>query len=1053
MLEHTKAAFADRLLVAAYHPRMTVGLGPRMEVVTLGALSVSVDGRQVDIRLNKALALLVYLAETGRAHTRSSLAGLLWPDRPDAAARNNLRQTLTALRKVIGDQLAVTGDRVQLAGEVSIDTRPLTPAGCSGPFLDGFSLGDSDLFDEWVMRTRATHEAAALTMLLRHGDSCVVSGDPTGARHAAGLVLQLEPWNEEAHRLVMRAAALEGRVHEAVDQYDRCVEALWDHLGLRPEPATLQLLAGIEAGRAPASRPSTVQVPATRLFGREDQIARVAATLASGDSRLVTLVGPGGIGKTRLALAIADELGDCFRDGLVVVALDGVDDPDRVVPILAAACRAVEAGDDAAAVAEHLSGRHQLILIDNAEQIVDAVAEALSTIVSRTPRISCLVTSRSVLGLANEDVEWIDGLATDRPGDGCNSPAVELFLDRARRVVRQVASLDTVEAICRCLGGFPLAIELAAGRLGHLTADEILATLADTPDVLATDLRDVNRRHRSVTAMLNATFDALEPPLADLMERVSVFRGGFGRSAAVSVAGADVAALHQLVGRSLLIARDDARYEVHELVRQHAANRARRRPSADAEMRAAHARHHLATLTEAETSLDGRDAVVVRDRLVSDFDNIVVAWDWAVERGHDAVLLGAAPSLHTLGISCGRRREVMNLLMSASSAFGGTTRAELCAHALAVGWSRFGIDEVRSQFRFGMDAVTGEERDRRARVMLNMAYGQALEQQGDIEQARRLFARAQELVEALDDPRLAASVRVAASKNETTSGNFDAALALLLPALRHFEKLHDLAGAAEAQSRLAMLYAEQYRVGPALTADREALRLYTAVGNRTRAGVSELNVGASFALCGAWDSAEQHTLAALSQHAELDDHGLDPYTWCQLAEIHAGRGELVDAERLFTKGFETIREVGDKAGLRLKLPEWGRFLTDTGRHEQALLVLGEAIDVWTPIGAEHFLLTVRAIVARATAGLGDTAGAVGLAGQVWEGIERRGARGLPFPIESIADCARVLTTTDPRFEEMMELGRRVAQHVVSELTDPDLRSTFLDLADVRFISR
>lgn len=263
----------------------------------------------------------------------------------------------------------------------------------------------------------------------------------------------------------------------------------------------------------------------------------------------------------------------------------------------------------------------------------------------------------------------------------------------------------------------------------------------------------------------------------------------------------------------------------------------------------------------------------------------------------------------------------------------------------------------------------------------------------------------------------------------------------------------DVPGAAEAQSRLAMVYAEQYRVGPALTADLEALRLYAAVGNRTRAGVSELNVGASFVLCGAWDKAEQHTLAGLSQFAELDDHGLDPYTWCQLAEIYAGRGQLADAERLFTKGFETIRKVGDETGLRLKLPEWGRFLTDTGRHEQALLVLREAIDVWTPIGAEHFVLTVRAIIARAIAGLGDTRDAAELAGQVREGIERCEARGLPYPIESIADCARVLTATDPRFEGMMELGQLVARHVVSELTDPELRATFLDLADVRFISR
>ncbi len=165
-----------------------------LDITTLGALSVSIDGRPVDIRLNKAMALLVYLAETGRPQHRATLAGLLWPDRPDAAARNNLRQTLTALRKLVGEHLVVMGERVQLNAEVRIDTRPFDLDGYAGPFLDGFSVTDSDLFDEWAARVRANHEASALASLRAHAEAGLAGGDIVGARSMARRVLEIEPW-------------------------------------------------------------------------------------------------------------------------------------------------------------------------------------------------------------------------------------------------------------------------------------------------------------------------------------------------------------------------------------------------------------------------------------------------------------------------------------------------------------------------------------------------------------------------------------------------------------------------------------------------------------------------------------------------------------------------------------------------------------------------------------------------------------------------------------------------------------------------------------------
>ncbi len=358
---------------------------------------------------------------------------------------------------------------------------------------------------------------------------------------------------------------------------------------------------------------------------------------------------------------------------------------------------------------------------------------------------------------------------------------------------------------------------------------------------------------------------------------------------------------------------------------------------------------------------------------------------------------------------------------------------------------------VSSRYQRGMARVPGDTiEERRSRVMLASGFGQALaEQAGDIDRSREIFVDALHLLDGLDDPDLEAFVRVAAAKTETTSGRFDAALALLDPAAERFRQTGNMAGAAEAASRMAMAYAEQYRVGPALEWDVEALEAFDALGNHSRAAHSAGNVGASYVLVGDWSKAESHTLQALAMAHNLGDSVQLPYLECQLAEVKAGAGDRATAEELFTSGIAGIRRYGFSLGLRLKLPEWGRFLVESGKHIQAQAALDEGHSVWESIGGEHFLTTVEATRARAILGQGHEDQAERVARRVWRNIEQVEASGLPYPIESMVDCLYVFEALGEErlAADVVELAGVTIRRVLSEIADPHLRETFLSLPD------
>jgi predicted ATPase/transcriptional regulator with XRE-family HTH domain len=417
---------------------------------------------------------------------------------------------------------------------------------------------------------------------------------------------------------------------------------------LAPEPAPPPALPAPPAPPPepdiPPLRPRSGPLPA--LLGRETELAVIGGLLSNPICRLVTLVGPGGVGKTRLAEATAAALAGGYRDGARVIALAPVARPELLAATLAGALGVpLRSQSDAA---ERLIGalreRALLLVLDNLEHLLDGVV-LLNDILAAAPGVQILATSRERLGLSHEWVLDVRGLSL--PAD-VDDPAFEqagaaaLFLQAASRLDSgfRLAPADrpALLQICRLADGMPLALELAAAWSRALSLPEIAAEIGRSLDILTSSARDAPARHRSLRAVFDSSWEQLDPAEQRALRRLAVFRGGFTRAGAEAVAEAGLPALAALQSKSLLrrAAGEDGRagrYSLHELVRQYAEERLRADQAEDRATRDRHSAFALQLMDERAALLYGAEGNQASSELRGEADNIRAAWQHLVERG------------------------------------------------------------------------------------------------------------------------------------------------------------------------------------------------------------------------------------------------------------------------------------------------------------------------------------------------------------------------------------------------------------------------------------
>lgn len=596
-------------------------------------------------------AIVLYLAWRGGWTHRDEIASLLWADHADAAARRNLRQALFRLRSsTLASTLEIEPDRLRFIGDTDVELYSEAVAQRDwstavalwrGPFLAGWTIARAPDVERWISACRDELTSSRRTALTERARELERSGDLLEAARHWGLAWRDDVLDEGALRaqldLLERAEEREAATREA-----RAFAASFERqLGFAPDlpetsvkqapRAAIDTPTLTEASRADHLTPAALPLEPTPFVGRERELATLMARLDDSEVRWLTLVGIGGVGKSRLALAAAQR---AVRMGRVVAwaSLTALAADEDVSAALAHALGiTLRDAVTLETVARTVGDTEALLVIDNAELFAEELREAIATLSKRCPRLSVLVTSRTAFGANAEHRLLVRGLGFGP--DAPHNDAASLFIAAARRrgadpVVR--SQQETIAEICREVGGLPLALELLGAWADVLAPREMLTEIRNGLDILSSDAPDLPPRHRSLDVVLDASYGRLSDEARDAFLALAPFRGGFDLSAARSV-GVTPHRLKVLV-QSSLVQRSNGRFARHPLVARFARDRARADPATWRRARERHADHYLGLLDAACAPLLRRsDVGDARTLYLSDQANVREAVLWTAE--------------------------------------------------------------------------------------------------------------------------------------------------------------------------------------------------------------------------------------------------------------------------------------------------------------------------------------------------------------------------------------------------------------------------------------
>ena len=947
-----------------------------LNLILLGPPRIERDGVTIKLDTKKTFALFTYLTLTRQTHRRDSLVDLLWPHSDQTNGRALLRGCLHNINKVLGDG-TLESDRETVTLDPNVDLwvdvnefrnflakckthghpsddvcpsclKPLKDAVglYHGDFLSGFSLKDSVLFDDW-QSAQSQSLRSDLDVGLKRLIRCLgEEGELEKAIDYARRWLELEATNEEAHRQLMELYARSGQRNTALRQYEDYVKALKEMKDDSPQEETVRLYQEIKGDTFSAektfSKKMKVEVEElhsqkahqvlrhnlphqlTSFIGREREMREIKALLSK--TYLLTLTGAGGSGKTRLGLQLAADLIEQYEDGVWVVELAPLSDPELVPQEVASALdvHEVPGSPIVGTLLNYLRSKELLLIIDNCEHLIEASVTLSDTLLHACPNLKILATSREGLGIAGELTYRVPSLSLPDPeylpslGNLGEYEAVNLFVERALFSRPSFAVTDrnaqALVQICQRLDGIPLAIELAAARVKALLVDQILERLDDNFSLLTGGSRTALPRQQTLRATMDWSYNLLKQSEKLLLSRLSVFAGGWTLQAAEGVGGGQgieedevLDLLTGLVDKSLVMTEEvdgKGRYRLLETARQYSRDKLLEFGGA-ASLRTRHLEWYLGLAENVDAELfRGKDQLVWLDRLEVEHDNFRAALEWSQRVGDERGSMSDPQESPDSPESPDSRSPSVELGLRLAGALGG-----------------FWI--IRNYYNEGYQWLEG------ALSRSNRAPVSALTMPA---RAKAIFRSGWIL---------------------SLKGDKERAVKLTDESLALYRELEDKGGVSQSLSQLGTISWRQgnYVQGRALL--EESLSLFQEMEDKIAIALSYFRLGVLERHYGDYERAEALLDKSLEMNRKLVNKVGILFALLDLGHINYNQGNFIQAKEMGEEGLSLLREIGgDKRDISVFLRLLGLVALGQGDHVRASELLRKSMFLFHECGAK-----------------------------------------------------------------------------------------------------
>jgi predicted ATPase/DNA-binding SARP family transcriptional activator len=950
-------------------------------LLLFGSPTVESGGEPLALPFERRGQLFAYLALKRAWVARSELAALLWPGQEAKLAQANVRKALHRLQELpwaAGIETQGGALRLEIAADVpafeaAVRERRITEALSlrRGELLAGFEDDANETWTNWLGferdRLRTAWRGAALERL-------AAGIDPAEGIDLSSRLLEADPLDEAAMGAHLAWLARGGQAAQARQSYREFAERLARELGMMPGAELKALHDSLVASPSPAIPPPA---PAAKphddgFVGRAIELRRIAELLGQEGCRLLCVVGPGGVGKSRLAQRAMRDLAPGYPDGAVFVPLEDLPAGGDLAGRIAREAGLVLAGnrEPMQQLADFLRARRMLLVLDNFEHLA-ADAPALEHLLDACPGVAVIVTSRVRLAAFHEWLLVLEGLPCPEPDDEDRLEAFDaarLFVQAARRFdpgLAAAAQAAAIVEICRLVEGLPLALMLAASWTRVLACDAIARELRGGTELLRAVGAALPPRHASIELVFDQSWRLLGEAERSALARLSVFRGGFTSESARAVAAASLPVLGALADKSLL-RKEGARLSMHPLVQQLAALRLGE-GEARGSTRRAHAAHFQRLLEQQRRPVENGDRDGLR-QLDAEYENCRTAWHWAIETGEGALLAGCARTLHHYWDHRLAFREGLALLGNALESAPARTQRRLEAYLRgAAAHFEYRLDRyaaAEANAALGL-AAAQDARDHGSQALCLQVLGTCRYRQGRYGDALRHFRESLKQSQADSDPRKAAALLYNQALVEKATGRHAQALRLFLESLAQHRRLGDVAGEALSLNGLGVLHMdreEHEQAGMHLKAGLAVCDRHGLAGPRVfiLSNLADLSL-----VTRDDDGALGHARRAIEIAEASGNRVVASMMKLTLARVAVRRGDLPAARAQLAEALGIANVIGNPSLLIEAVIAFADLLEAQGERDCARLVLAFAAD--HPLASAPTRQAIRARLGPGTA--------------------------------------------------------------------------------------